>query len=163
MLITIIAAMDRDRVIGVDARLPWRLPADMRRFRSLTMGKPVIMGRHTHESIGKPLPGRLNIVLSRNRSYRAPGCVVVASLDDAIRECREEEELIIMGGAQVYAEALPRAGRMHFTLVHESFAGDTHFPEFDRDEWCEISLDDREADEQSPCAYSFVVLERKNP
>jgi dihydrofolate reductase len=160
MLITIIAAMDRNRLIGDGDRLPWRLPADLRRFKALTMGKPLVMGRRTHESIGKVLPGRRNVVLSRNPDYRAPGCDVIASLDDALAVCEGVEELMIIGGAELYAEALPRAHRMHLTLLHASFSGDAWFPDYDGREWREISRDDHEADVDSPCAFSFVDLER---
>jgi dihydrofolate reductase len=160
MLIALIAAMDRNRLIGVEDRLPWRLPADMRRFRCLTMGKPLVMGRVTHESIGKVLPGRLNIVLSGDPDYRAPGCVVAASLDEAVRQGGDAHELMIIGGARLYADALPRAGRMYLTLLHGSFDGDVHFPEFDEEAWREVSRESHAADDDAPCPYSFVVLER---
>jgi dihydrofolate reductase len=160
MLIAIIAAMDRNRLIGDGHRLPWRLPADMRRFRALTMGKPIIMGRRTHESIGKVLPGRKNIVLSRNPDYRAPGCLVVADLDAALGICDGAAQPMIIGGAQLYAEALPRARRLHLTLLHGSFSGDTWFPEYDHRHWQEYCREDHEADADSPCAFSFVDLEK---
>ena len=160
MLIAIIAAMDRNRLIGDGDRLPWRLPADMRRFRALTMGKPIIMGRRTHESIGKALPGRRNIVLSRNSDYRAPGCVVVANLQQALDACDDAQEAMIIGGARLYGEALARARRMYLTLLDGSFSGDTWFPEYDLREWRECSRKNHERDEQATCAYSFVDLER---
>jgi dihydrofolate reductase len=160
MLITIIAAMDRNRLIGEGNRLPWRLPADLRRFKALTMGKPIVMGRLTHESIGRALPGRRNIVLSRNPSFRAPGCEVAASLDDALELCADANELMIIGGAQLYAEALPRADRMHLTLLDASFRGDAWFPPYDRRQWRETSREDHDAGPDSPCPYSFVDLER---
>ena len=160
MPIIIIAAMDRNRLIGDGDRLPWRLPADLRRFKVLTMGKPIIMGRRTHETIGKVLPGRRNIVLSRNPDYRAPGCDVVASFEEALGVCEDADELMIVGGAQLYAEALPWAHRLHLTLLHASFSGDAWFPDYDHREWREISREDHEADADSPCAFSFVDLER---
>jgi dihydrofolate reductase len=160
MLIAIIAAMDRNRLIGDGDRLPWRLPADMRRFRALTMGKPIIMGRRTHESIGKALPGRRNIVLSRNADYRAPGCAVASDLEEALSMCIDEQELMIIGGAQLYKEALARAHRLYLTLLHASFSGDTWFPEYDYRQWREVSREDHEAGADSPCAFSFVDLER---
>ena len=141
MLIAIVAAMDRNRLIGDGDRLPWRLPADMRRFRALTMGKPIIMGRRTHESIGAVLPGRRNIVLSRDPAFRAPGCDVYPDLDAALADCDDADEPMIIGGAQVYAEALPRTRRMYLTLLHGAFRGDTWFPEFDRTEWREVDLE----------------------
>ena len=160
MLIAIIAAMDCNRLIGDGDRLPWRLPADMRRFRALTIGKPIMMGRRTHESIGKVLPGRTNIVLSRNPDYRAAGCVVVANLDEALSVCDDADEPMVIGGAQLYAEALPRAHRMYLTLLHGSFSGDTRFPEYDHRQWRELGREDHEADADAPCAFSFVDLER---
>ncbi len=161
MLIAIIAAMDCNRLIGDGDRLPWRLPADMRRFRALTIGKPIMMGRRTHESIGKVLPGRTNIVLSRNPAYRAAGCVVVANLQEALGVCDGADEPMVIGGAQLYTEALPRAHRMYLTLLHGSFSGDTWFPEYDHRQWRELDRDDHDSDEQAPCAYSFVDLERR--
>ena len=160
MLITLIAAMDRNRLIGDGNRLPWRLPADLRRFKALTMGKPIIMGRRTFESIGRALPGRRTIVLSRNPDYQAPGCEVVAGLDEALHACEDVDEVMIIGGAKLYAEALPRAHRLHLTLLHASFTGDAWFPEVDPRHWREIFREDHEADAESPCAFSFVDLER---
>lgn len=160
MLITIIAAMDRNRLIGEGNQLPWRLPADLRRFKALTMGKPIVMGRRTHESIGKALPGRRNIVLSRDPDFRAPGCEVAESLEDALELCADDDEMMIIGGAQLYAEALPRADRMHLTLLDASFNGDAWFPAYDRRQWRETSREDHDAGSDSPCPYSFVDLER---
>jgi dihydrofolate reductase len=160
MLIAIIAAMDRNRLIGDGDRLPWRLPADMRRFRALTMGKPIVMGRRTHESIGKVLPGRKNIVLTRNTGFRAPGCVVVSNLEEALGMCADEPELMVIGGAQLYEETLPRARRLNLTLLHGSFSGDTWFPEYDQRQWREVFREDHEAGADAPCDYSFVDLER---
>ena len=160
MLIAIIAAMDRNRLIGDGERLPWRLPADLRRFRALTIGKPIIMGRRTHESIGRALPGRKNIVLSRAPDFEPPGCVVVRDLDEAISVCDGADELMVIGGAQIYAEALPRTHRMYLTLLDGSFSGDTWFPDYDQQQWREISRENHQADADSPCAFSFVDLER---
>jgi dihydrofolate reductase len=160
MLIAIIAAMDRNRLIGDGDRLPWRLPADLRRFRALTMGKPIVMGRRTHESIGKVLPGRENIVLTRNADYRAPGCMLVSDLEQALGVCPDAPELMVIGGAELYAEAFPRAHRMHLTLLHASFDGDTWFPEYDRRQWREISREDHDAGIDAPCAFSFVDLQK---
>jgi dihydrofolate reductase len=124
------------------------------------MGKPIIMGRRTHESIGKALPGRRNIVLSRNPGYRAPGCVVVADLQQALDACEDAQEAMIIGGAQLYGEALVRAHRMYLTLLDGSFSGDAWFPEYDLGEWRERSRENHEYDEQATCAYSFVDLEK---
>jgi len=152
--------MDRNRLIGSGDRLPWRLPADLRRFKTLTMGKPVLMGRRTHESIGKVLPGRRNIVLSRDPGYRSVGSEVVPDFESALERCEDAEELMVIGGARLYAEALPRTHRMHLTLLHAAFEGDTWFPEYDEAEWREVYREDYEQDADSPCAFSFVGLER---
>ena len=159
MLISIVAAMDRNRLIGDGDRLPWRLAADLRRFRALTMGNPIIMGRRTHESIAKALPGRRNIVLSRNHDYAAPGCEVVADLQAALGICNDGDTPMIIGGAQVYAEALARTQRMYLTLLDGSFTGDTWFPEYDHAQWREVFREDHEKDPDSPCPFSFVNLE----
>ena len=160
MLITIIAAMDRNRLIGDGNRLPWRLAADLRRFKALTMGKPVVMGRRTHESIGRALPGRRNIVLSRDPGYRAPGTEVAASLEQALQMCADADELMVIGGAELYRQALPLAGRMHLTLLDASFGGDTWFPDYDPSEWRETLREAHEPGPDAPCRYSFVDLER---
>ena len=152
--------MDRSRLIGEGDRLPWRLPADLRRFKKITMGKPVVMGRRTHDSIGRPLPGRRNLVLSRNPRYRAEGCEVVADLASALEICNEADEVMIIGGAQIYAQALPLTGRMHLTLIDAVFSGDTWFPDYDEREWREAFREDHAAGEESPFAFSFVDLER---
>src|SRR5436309_1567122 len=128
MRISIIVAMDRNGLIGDDRGLPWRLPRDLRRFRELTMGKPIVMGRTAHEHIGRPLPGRQNIVLSRRAGFAAPGCTVANSWDDALRLAGGADELFAVGGNEVYRAALPRADRVHMTLVDGIFAGTVHFP-----------------------------------
>ena len=160
MLVAIVAAMDRDRLIGDGHRLPWRLPADLRRFKAITMGKPIIMGRRTHESIGRPLPGRRNIVLSRRDGYTAPGCDVFPDLEGALAHCGESDEAMVIGGAQIYALALPLATRMYLTLLDGRFAGDTWFPAYAANEWKEIAREEHPADDDAPCPYSFVDYER---
>jgi dihydrofolate reductase len=160
MRISLIVAMDRNGVIGAGGRLPWRLPADLRRFKAITMGKPIVMGRRTHESIGRPLPGRENIVLTRDRDFHAPGCTVLNSLEAVLDHCRRAEEVMIMGGAELYRQLLPRADRVHLTEVHADLAGDTCFPPWNREGWREVSREDFPADERNEFPYSFVVLER---
>lgn len=160
-LVTIVVAMDRNGLIGDGDRLPWRLPADLRRFKALTMGKPVVMGRRTHESIGRPLPGRRNIVLSRDPGYRAEGCDVAASVDAALDACADADEVMIIGGAEIYADALPIANRMHVTLIDAAFSGDTWFPDYDAREWREVSREDCAPGESASFAFSFVDLERR--
>lgn len=160
MLISMIAALGRDRVIGRNKGLPWRLPADVRRFKTLTMGRPVLMGRKTHESIGKPLPGRTNIVLTTATDYRAEGCVVVHSLDAALAACAGADEAMIIGGATLYAQMLPSAARLYLTYVHAHFDGDEYFPAFDEAGWSRVEGEDFDPDDRNPYAYSFVTLER---
>jgi dihydrofolate reductase len=160
MLLSLMVAMDERGVIGRENRLPWRLTADMRRVKAATLGKPIIMGRKTHEAIGRPLPGRDNLVISRNKKYRSAGCLVFASLDAALDHCRDRPEVVIMGGAELYRQTLNRADRIYLTEVHATVAGDTFFPEFDRTLWREISREDFKADAQNEFDYSFVVLEK---
>jgi dihydrofolate reductase len=160
MRVSLIAAMAENRVIGAHNTLPWRLPADLKHFRQLTSGHHVIMGRRNYESIGKPLPQRTNIVVTRNRHYCAPGCVVVHSLEEALQRAESDPEIFVIGGAEIYRQALARAERLYLTLVHAAIEGDTYFPEFDPDQWDEISRERHEADEKNPYAYSFVVLHR---
>ena len=160
-IISLIVAMDRNGVIGADGALPWHLPADLRHFRAVTMGKPIVMGRRTHESIGRPLPGRENIVLTRDRDYGSAGCTVLHSLDEVTQHCAGSGEIMIMGGADIYAQALPLAERIYLTRVQAAVDGDTYFPELDARQWRAISREDHRADEANPHAYSFIVLERR--
>jgi dihydrofolate reductase len=161
MIRSLVVAMARNRVIGRDNRLPWRLPADLAYFKEVTMGHPVIMGRRTFESIGKALPGRLNIVVSRNPAFRAPGCTVVASLGDAWRAAAGAPEVAVIGGTSLFAEALPIADRIHLTEVQADVPGDTYFPDFDRSKWSEREVLRHSADERHPHAFRIVVLDRK--
>ena len=153
--------MARNRVIGRDNALPWRLPADLAYFKRVTMGHPVIMGRRTFESIGKPLPGRLNIVVSRNPGFRAPGCTVVASLDEAWTVAGDVAEVCVIGGTSIFAEALPAADRIHLTEVDAEVPGDTWFPQFDRGEWTEREVERHAPDDRHAYPFRIVVLDRK--
>ncbi len=159
-MISVIAALAENRVIGVNNTLPWRLPNDLRHFRRLTTGHAIVMGRKNYESIGKPLPERTNIIVTRNRDYRASGCLVAHSLDEALTLARGDPEIFIIGGAEIYREALPRAGRLYLTEVHATVAGDTFFPEIERNDWKETARERHEADDKHAYTYSFVVLER---
>lgn len=165
MEIALVVAMADNGVIGRGGDLPWRLPEDLKYFRAVTMGKPIVMGRRTYESIGRPLPGRANIVVTRNPAFEAEGVDVVATLDEAllVAERRAGEagvgEIMIIGGAEIYRAVLPRADRIYLTEVHDAVEGDTVFPAFDRDAWREASREDRTA--EGGIAISFVVLERK--
>jgi dihydrofolate reductase len=160
--LSIIAAMAENRVIGINNTLPWRLPADLRHFRQLTTGHHVIMGRRNYESIGKPLPDRTNIVITRNPGYLAPGCQVKHSLAEALRDIRNDPEIFIIGGADIYRQTIGAADRIYLTLVHADVRGDTWFPEFDLRDWHETSRTRHEADEKNPYACSFVTYDRKN-
>ena len=153
--------MDEARTIGRDGRLPWHLPADLRNFKKITMGKPIVMGRRTHESIGRALPGRENIVVTRDRGYRASGCTIVHSLNEALEVRNGVVEIMIIGGAAMYAAALPQAQRLYLTQVHARVSGDVQFPELPADQWIEKDRADYAADERNPHAYSFIVLERQ--
>jgi len=158
--VSLIAAMGRGRVIGRANTLPWRLPADLKHFKENTLGKPVVMGRLTYESIGKPLPGRRNIVITRDQSYRAEGCEVVDSIEAALAAAEGAEEVMVMGGAMLYQQMLPSADRLYITYIDSDFEGDAWFPEWVESEWQEISREAHTADETNPHSYSFVVLER---
>ena len=160
--IALIAAMTDDRVIGVENRLPWKLPADMKWFRKHTLGKPIVMGRKTFESFGaKPLPERRNIVITRDPDYRAEGALVVHSVDEALQAAGDAEEVMIIGGASFYEQMLPRADRLYLTFVHANLTGDAWFPAFDPADWQEVYREDRPADAKNPHDISFVILERK--
>jgi len=160
---SLVVAMARNRVIGRDNQLPWRLPADLAYFKRVTMGHPIIMGRRTYESIGRPLPGRLNIVVSRNPQFSAPGCTVVPSLAEAWRAAGDAEEVCVIGGTSIFAEALPAADRIHLTEVEAEVPGDTWFPEFDRGEWTEREVERHAPDERHAYPFRIVVLERRPP
>jgi dihydrofolate reductase len=160
MIISIIAAMDRNRLIGRDNQLPWRLPADLAHFKKTTMGKPVVMGRKTFESIGKPLPGRTNIVLTHSLDFAAEGVLAADSLESALEQAGDVAEVMVIGGGAVYRQALPLAQRLYLTLVDEAFEGDAWFPEIDPAQWREVERNSHGADERNPHNYSFVVLEK---
>jgi dihydrofolate reductase len=159
--IALIAAVARNGVIGADNRLPWRLPEDMRRFRALTLGHSVIMGRRTWESIGSPLPGRQNIVVTRAGRIAAPDIEVARSLDEALARVRLPEPAFVIGGEALYREALPRAHLVYLTEIARDFEGDARFPAFDRSQWRELARSaHRSLDEGSGFAYDFAAYER---
>jgi dihydrofolate reductase len=182
-MISMIAAMGKNRIIGKDNKMPWHLPADLQWFKRTTMNSPIIMGRKTYESIGRPLPGRLNIVLSRDPDLDIEGCRVANSAEDAIRIAEQHlnnvakpahdkhennlkkhinnNEIFITGGAYLYELFLPKADRLYLTLIDETFEGDTYFADYDVDDWQEVSRQDFQADDNNPHAYSFVTLDRK--
>jgi len=161
MVISIIVAIGNNRVVGINNSLPWKLPADMEHFKQLTMGKPVIMGQKTFESIGKPLPGRTNIILTRDKNFKPEGCTVVYSIEEALAAAKNFEEVMIAGGVSIYAQFLPLADRMYLTLVEGDFAGDAYFPEFDYNDWSETDRVSHSADEKNIHKYTFITLQKK--
>jgi len=156
-----IAAMDRNQLIGNNNQLPWHLPADFSHFKSTTMGKPIVMGRKTYESIGKPLPGRTNIVLSRNPETQFEGMICVNHFEDALAAVPDAQEIMIIGGSTIYEMLLPQADRLYLTYVEAEFEGDAWFPAFDKDQWLEVESVTRPADEKNVYACRFVTLEKK--
>jgi dihydrofolate reductase len=158
--VSIIAALARNRAIGRGNDMPWRLPEDLKRFRRLTMGHAVIMGRKTFESIGSALPGRSNIVITRSRDWNPPGCVVVHSLDSGLARVGNPEDAFVIGGAQIYTLALPLAGRLYLTEIEREFEGDAFFPEFDRSRWREVSRERHTSGGPEGFDYAFVEYRR---
>lgn len=164
MIISAIVAVSKNGVIGNAGKIPWNLPAEQAIFKQTTMGHPIIMGRKTHESIGRALPGRTNIVITRQKKYQAEGCTVVESLEQAIRSAKEAEgsdEVFIIGGEGIYKEAIPLLGKIYLTEVNADVEGDTFFM-FDRSKWQELSRKAHKADDKNPYDYSFVILDRRH-
>jgi len=163
LIVSLIAAMDKRRGIGLDNQLPWRLSADLKRFRELTMGHHIIVGRKTFKSIGKPLPGRQMIVVTRDSSFRAEGCFVCHSPEEAIRLASEhgENEVFIIGGAEIYNQSIALADRLYLTLVDAEVATDTFFPEFDEHKWMEREGAFHPSDEKNQFPFTFKLLVRK--
>ncbi len=157
-ILSVIAAMARNRVIGVDNTLPWHLPEDLKRFKALTLGHHILMGRRTYESIGRPLPGRVTVILTRDPGYRVEGCISAHSLDEAIAACGDDAEVFCVGGAELYAQALPRAQRLYLTEIQAEYAGDARFPAFDAAQWREVAREPHVADHG--LAYDFVTYQR---
>jgi len=158
--LSIIVAAAKNRIIGIDNALPWRLPADIAYFKALTMGHHIVMGRKTYESLGRPLPGRTSVIVTRDPGYAVPGCVVVHSLAEAIDACAGDDEAFFIGGENLYRQVLEVADRLYLTEVQAEVAGDAWFPEFDRKAWREISRKSCQADEKNPYSYDFVVYDR---
>ena len=161
-LISLIVAMAQNGVIGRDNSLPWRLPDDLKRFRAFTLGKPILMGRKTFESIGRPLPGRINLVLTRDRSWYAEGVIAVHSVEEALTEAGSSDELVAIGGAEIYRLVLPFARRIYLTHVHADVPGNITFPEFDSTQWADVEYSSQPADDEHAYPLTFVTLERRN-
>lgn len=160
MKISIIVAMASNRVIGFNNQMPWHLSADLKKFKQITMGSPIIMGRKTYESIGRPLPGRQNVVISRSASYHPNGCQVFNSLDSAIQAFSSYEDIFVIGGATLYQALLPKASYLYITQINKHFDGDTYFPDIDAERWRTVSREDIDNDDSVDFTYSFIKLER---
>lgn len=159
-MISIIVAVAQNGVIGAGNRLPWHLPDDLKRFKALSMAKPIVMGRRTFDSIGKPLPGRTNIVVSRQPGLAIEGTIVTPSLDAALVAAGAVPEVVVIGGAEIFRQVLPRTEVIHLTRVHARVAGDVVFPELDPGKWRETALEHHAADERHQYAFTIVTLER---
>ena len=160
-LLSIICAMDSNRVIGKDNALPWHLPADLGFFKRVTMGKPIIMGRKTYESIGRSLPGRQNIVVTRDPTFSRPDCDIAHSFDQAMSLAKTDKEVMLIGGASLFKQTIDSADIMYLTLIHREFSGDTWFPVFDLNAWSQSMREDHHSDEDDSIPYSFVKYVRE--
>jgi dihydrofolate reductase len=160
MTISIIVAIGENNAIGKNNQLLWHMPADLKYFKNKTAGHTIIMGRKTFDSVGKPLPNRRNIVVTR-QDITIPGCEVVKSINDAIALCKGENEVFIGGGAEIYRESMDRTDKIYLTIIHKMFDADTFFPEIDFNQWIETEHEDHQADEKNKFPYSFVTLERR--
>ena len=162
MIKSFVVAVSSNNAIGKDNKLPWHLPADLKFFKSLTTGHHIIMGRKTFESFGKPLPNRTSVVITRQKNYNPEGCVVVHSLEEALKVAFDEKEAFIIGGAEIFKVAMPIADRIYLTRIKEIFEGDTFFPELDEEQWLLKEKQDFESDEKNKYAYSFCIYERRS-
>lgn len=158
--IVLVAAMAQGRVIGRAGGMPWHLPADLKHFKTITLGHPVVMGRRTFESIGRALPGRLNVVISRSRPDLPAGVVLANSLDSALESCGDASEVMLIGGGEIYRQALDRASRLELTLIDAAIDGDTHFPEVCLQDWHLTAMESRPADERNPHPMRFCTFAR---
>jgi len=159
MIVAIIVAIGENNAIGKNNQLLWHMPNDLKHFKDVTSGRTIIMGRKTFDSVGKPLPKRRNIVVTR-QDITIPGCEIVKSIEDGLALCKGEDEVFIGGGAEIYKLAMHLTDRIYLTIIHKSFDADTFFPEIDRKEWKEVSREDYQPDEKNPLPYSFITLER---
>jgi dihydrofolate reductase len=162
-VISLIVAMDRQRAIGYEGKLPWHIPADLKRFRELTMGHHIVMGRRTYESIGRPLPGRTSVIVTHRVDYAAPGAIVAHSVEEALACCSGDAEVFVIGGAQLYREALPLAERVYLTEIDGAFPADTWFPELPPDQWRESAREHRPEPGAGYRGFDYVTLERVAP
>jgi len=160
MRLSIVVAMDDNRLIGSKNQLPWHLPADLAYFKKLTTGKPILMGRKTYDSIGRPLPNRRNIVITRNSNISIPGCEVVSSIDDALELTKDDLEVMVIGGASLCEQLLPKVNRLYITKIDGEFEGDVFFPKYDDFDWLEVSCESHPKDNSNAYSYKFIVLDR---
>nr|AIA18192.1 Dihydrofolate reductase [uncultured bacterium]AIA18200.1 Dihydrofolate reductase [uncultured bacterium] len=160
MIVSIVVAIAQNNAIGKDNKLLWHLPKDLKHFKEITSGHTIIMGRKTYESVGKPLPNRRNIIITR-QNITIDGCEVVNSLPDALKLADGVHEVFIVGGAEIYKQAMQLTDRIYLTIVHENFDGDTYFPEIKEDIWKETEREDHQSDEKHAFSYSFITLERR--
>ena len=160
MKISLIVAMASNRAIGLNNQMPWHLSADLKKFKQITMGLPILMGRKTYESIGRPLPGRSNIIISRNPTYQQSGCQVFDNVDKAIAACQEYDEIFVIGGATFYQAMLPKADFLYLTQINKAYDADTFFPVINQKEWKEVAREDIDNDPTVDFSYSFLKLER---
>lgn len=161
MIVSLIVAVGRRHEIGKDGRMPWHLPADLRHFKAMTLGKPVLMGRKTLDAIGRPLPDRRNLVITRDRQFSAPGCEVVHSLEEAFTRAKPAAEVMVIGGGEIYRAAWPQARRVYLTRIEAEVPGaDTFFPELLPAEWKQVSREDHRADAKNTYDYSFLLYEK---
>jgi dihydrofolate reductase len=158
-MISLLWAMDENRAIGRNNQLPWHLPEDLKYFKRVTMGKPIAMGRKTYDSIGRPLPGRENIVITRSQGITIEGCTVIHDVNDLLK--RDDEELFVIGGAEIFKEIIPFADRLYVTEIREEFEADTFFPEYNLSDWELIESTPGMKDEKNPYNYEFLVYQRK--
>lgn len=161
--ISIIVAMAQNRTIGINNTLPWRCPEDLKHFKTLTMGHHMIMGRKTFDSIGKPLPGRTTVVVTRNPDLKIDGCIVTHSLEEAISACNGDEEIFVVGGAELYTQAIPRADNIYLTEIQQDVMGDAHFPNYNHHDWKEVAREQHVQNSPQPLSFHFVTYQRFKP
>ena len=161
--LSLIVAMTENRIIGANNAMPWHLPADLAFFKATTLGNPVVMGRKTFESIGRPLPGRRNIVVSRDPAYVAPGCTTATSIEESLHQAGTAGEIFVIGGAMLFEAVLPKAQRIYLTRIHAALDGDTLFPELDPGQWRETARQHRPRDRENAFDLTFLTLDRHEP
>jgi dihydrofolate reductase len=161
-MISLLVAMDENRVIGKDNKLPWYLPADLQYFKRITMGHPIVMGRKTYDSIGRILPGRENVIVTRSKDYQQNGAVILHSIEDIIRYANaHDDEVFVIGGAEIFKEILPAADKLYITNIHHAFEGDVFFPEINETEWTILSKTEGKVDEKNLYPHDFIVYGKR--